>query len=984
MLKSNGKKRYYFWDNLKGILIFLVVLGHALMPYMYKYPAAYFLFTSIYIFHMPAFAFISGYFHTRASAKFLNAAKILVIYFIFNSVMMIYAGYIQGLPFRFLEPYYSYWYLLALAVWRLFFKYITLRWWIFGLSIFLSIIAGYWSDIDNTFAISRILGFAPFYILGIQASKIDFYDFMKKYLRKVNSPINYGYAVLSLCILVLVSSFLIINSLQINDLLWLPYDNSKDLVLRIVISLTALFIIAVMLKIVPDRYIPILSEWGRQSLSIFALHRFILFFSAFLLSFVFIKNSFYLITITFAVSLLATMITGNRRVAGYFNKSIDYIMDGIQGEHNHRKKRVVPSLIAFFLLSISIPVITHSHLVALPWKNKVLDHTGKEIIHRVLSADQQTQIKNAVSIAFVGDLILLENQIREAWNEAANDFDFRPVFEYAQKHLNQSDYVIGVLEGPLAGREAGYSTGNYGDGIPLYLNFPDTFAGAIKESGINLVTIANNHLLDKGVDGTMRTIKVLDELSLNHIGGYRSEEEKSSTKIIEVGGLHIAVLAYTFPCNYYNEEYFFNKNRNITSAIVNKNSPFFIAALKQVNKDFENAKAHDPDFIIVLPHMGTQFTHEKDAFQSVWNDIFIQNGADIILSDHSHAVQPIEYHLQGENADSDISVVVNSPGNFVNSYVDYNGDATSIVKIYLDPKKKNIICTGVIPMWTHSPIDSVHRALPVYDIIHEQSLYNTMSRFEMHRIEEVHRLVTSTMLNTEISMHQIEKEYYLFPDGFYRRKSTGLSLTEKQKNSQIYNLLEKSSRARFVGDSITEGSKNGGYGWFEPLAHSVETLQYSVKAWPGATTKTLMRNLKNIYDENVDLYIIAIGANDIRYRNKKTCAMNAVDYIKNIDSIVSYIRSRRTDTQFVFVSPWPSLWYDPLSKIPETEKINLMRKYTTTLGAHCEDEVGLLFIDPTDKITSVLNTQITNKYLVDYIHPNAADGIILYSQAVLD
>jgi hypothetical protein len=255
-------------------------------------------------------------------------------------------------------------------------------------------------------------------------------------------------------------------------------------------------------------------------------------------------------------------------------------------------------------------------------------------------------------------------------------------------------------------------------------------------------------------------------------------------------------------------------------------------------------------------------------------------------------------------------LIVNSPGNFVNSYVDHNGDATSIVKVYLDPEKKSILCAGIIPMWTHAPMNSIHRALPVYDIIHNQDLYNTMSRFEMNRIEEVHELVTSVMLNTQVSMHQIQDEYYLFPDGFYRKKSAGLFLTEKEMNSPLYKLLEKSSHARFVGDSITEGSKNGGYGWFEPLAESVEALQYSMKAWPGATTKTLISNMNQIYDASVDLYIIAIGTNDIRYRNKNLCAMDSVEYVKNIDRIKKnvynpphYVRSFEPQKQHIKILP---------------------------------------------------------------------------------
>ncbi|MFO8065924.1 MAG: hypothetical protein R6V29_14995, partial [Spirochaetia bacterium] len=269
---------------------------------------------------MPAFVFVSGYFHLKASEKFHNTLKILVIYVIFNQMMMMYSGYIQGIPFRILEPYYSYWYLLALVVWRVVFRFISLHWWVLGLSIFLSLASGYWRDIDNTLAISRIIGFAPFYILGIQASKINFDNFMKKYLRKEVSPINYGYAVLAFCILTIISIVLVKNGSTYDDLIWLPYDNNMGFINRAGIFITSIFMIAVLLKIIPDRKIPLLTEWGKQSLSIFVLHRFILFFSTFLLSFVFIENSFYLIPILMASSFLVTLISGNRWMAGYFNQ----------------------------------------------------------------------------------------------------------------------------------------------------------------------------------------------------------------------------------------------------------------------------------------------------------------------------------------------------------------------------------------------------------------------------------------------------------------------------------------------------------------------------------------------------------------------------------------------------------------------------------------------------------------------------------------
>lgn len=83
------------------------------------------------------------------------------------------------------------------------------------------------------------------------------------------------------------------------------------------------------------------------------------------------------------------------------------------------------------------------------------------------------------------------------------------MFEFTGKYISATDFSIGVFEDPLGGNAKLYSQSNYGDGKKLYLNFPDEFADAVKNAGFDLVTTANNHLLDMGLDGMQRTIAVL-------------------------------------------------------------------------------------------------------------------------------------------------------------------------------------------------------------------------------------------------------------------------------------------------------------------------------------------------------------------------------------------------------------------------------------------------------------------------------------------
>ena len=109
------KQRSLYWDNMKGILIILTVFAHFLYQF-YDIQAVSVLVNIIYLFHMPAFVFVSGYFgKSERSRSFDAIARLLFVYFIFNSIMWIFDDTGNSI----LQPMYSYWYLLALAAWRL-------------------------------------------------------------------------------------------------------------------------------------------------------------------------------------------------------------------------------------------------------------------------------------------------------------------------------------------------------------------------------------------------------------------------------------------------------------------------------------------------------------------------------------------------------------------------------------------------------------------------------------------------------------------------------------------------------------------------------------------------------------------------------------------------------------------------------------------------------------------------------------------------
>jgi fucose 4-O-acetylase-like acetyltransferase len=159
-------QRSAYWDNLKGLLMLLVVFAHVIYQLQLSSPHIDRTVDYIYIFHMPAFVFISGYFGKSEKSHSLESiVKLIFLYFIFNSIV----GFIYGFE-SLLVPMYSFWYLLALIVWRLTahhiakFKEINLI--LFAVALF----AGFYPSIDNTFSAARIIGFYPYYMLGYQLS----------------------------------------------------------------------------------------------------------------------------------------------------------------------------------------------------------------------------------------------------------------------------------------------------------------------------------------------------------------------------------------------------------------------------------------------------------------------------------------------------------------------------------------------------------------------------------------------------------------------------------------------------------------------------------------------------------------------------------------------------------------------------------------------------------------------------------------------
>lgn len=250
-----------------------------------------------------------------------------------------------------------------------------------------------------------------------------------------------------------------------------------------------------------------------------------------------------------------------------------------------------------------------------------------------------------VRIMVVGDIMMHTPLIAAGYENETDDYDFSNMFEEMKPIFEEADIVIGNLETPLAGANRGYS------GYPRF-NAPDELAVALSEAGFNVLTTANNHSMDKGSDGIIHTLDVLDENNIIHTGTFRTQEEKDKPLIIEVEGIKLGLISYTYGTN---------------GLPVPEDKPYMVNLLDldSIEEDVNRLKSNDVDYILATIHYGYEYHRTPSEEQIKWTNDLYDLGVDFVLGSHPHVVQPMQ-KIVGEDDISDKGVIY-SLGNFISN-----------------------------------------------------------------------------------------------------------------------------------------------------------------------------------------------------------------------------------------------------------------------------------------------------------------------------
>lgn len=307
-----------------------------------------------------------------------------------------------------------------------------------------------------------------------------------------------------------------------------------------------------------------------------------------------------------------------------------------------------------------------------------------------------------------------------------------------------------------------------------------------------------------------------------------------------------------------------------------------------------------------------------------------------------------------------------------------------IAEIYLSADSFRPFAVGIVPLYAYGEPSGNYVALPLYDLATNLNYMCSMSRGEVKRAKEAQSIATRIVLGQSIALENAHPRYFLYPDGAVATPLiTPIDVSNERRKSRILDEFERANSICFVGDSITEGTMNGGYGWYEPIMANYPEKNVSRFAKGSMTSKYFATQSDSIAKIGAELYVLSFGCNDIRYRDPQLCAMTDTEYIEQIRILVEAIRKANPKSRMICVAPWISASHDKNCKCSLVEKEKLYHAYTKALAAYCQNE-GIVFVDPNPIVEGILRKAEGMGVMVDYIHPGAAIGVHLYSKACME
>jgi poly-gamma-glutamate capsule biosynthesis protein CapA/YwtB (metallophosphatase superfamily) len=343
-------------------------------------------------------------------------------------------------------------------------------------------------------------------------------------------------------------------------------------------------------------------------------------------------------------------------------------------------------LSAFFIQSSKEPIATQSHQV------KTYNFVTKEKIEPKVTT---------AKIAAIGD-ILVHSPVYYDARTADGGYDFTPMFEPVKPYLENADITIANQETMIGGTEIGLST------YPRF-NSPYEVGDALKYIGVDVVSLANNHTLDRGEVAIQNAISHWNKINMIYTGAYSSEEDSKKIRYMTKNDIKFSFLSYTYGTN---------------GIPIPKGKEFLVNLIDKdkMKKDIAEAKENS-EVVIVSMHFGNEYQLMPSQYQIDLANFLANEGVDIVIGHHPHVLQPVKWI---ERPDGKRTFVAYSLGNFISAQKGINRLIGGILHINVQKTVigKNVEISlnspTIIPTYTHAPGYKNFRIIPMAAVSNEQ------------------------------------------------------------------------------------------------------------------------------------------------------------------------------------------------------------------------------------------------------------------------
>ncbi|ASK61275.1 capsular biosynthesis protein [Virgibacillus phasianinus] len=321
-----------------------------------------------------------------------------------------------------------------------------------------------------------------------------------------------------------------------------------------------------------------------------------------------------------------------------------------------------------------------------------------KIHEKSIDTDFLTTEVHEITLSAIGDMLIHETVYQDAFN--GTTYNFNPMLDKVAPFLQQSTITMANQETMIGGTDIGLST------YPSF-NSPKTMGDALKDAGIDVVTIANNHTLDRGESAILSAISYWDKIGMMYTGAFKSPKDQRKIRVMQTEeDISVAFLAYTYGTNGIpdpeGKEYLVNR--------IDK---------EKIASDIKKAKKLS-DVIVLSLHFGNQYERMPSQEQKDLVQFAADHGVQVVIGHHPHVLQPVDW-VEGENGNK--TFVAYSLGNFLSGQDEFYNRIGGMVRFTIqktvsedDGTKIDIVSPKFMPTFVDYQHETEFEVIPMYQL----------------------------------------------------------------------------------------------------------------------------------------------------------------------------------------------------------------------------------------------------------------------------